>query len=94
MNNPEHAHLLLAPVTLQAIPDGADNLHGLLTALLRSAASELPCAEHRTRGGSRAGTNRRSRLHAAWLFLRYGGDRPRLKTSHLNVAQILENKDA
>jgi hypothetical protein len=90
MNDPEHIHLLRAPVTLQAIPDGADNVQGLLAALLRSAASEPPCADHRTRVGSRAGTNRRSRLRAAWLFLRYGGRRPRSKLSHLNLEQIRE----
>ena len=38
--DPEHAHLLLSPVMIQTMPDGADNLNGLLTAMLRNATKE------------------------------------------------------
>jgi hypothetical protein len=90
MNDPEHAHLPVSPITIQALPDGADNLNGLITSLLRNATMEQECTNQDARTDLRTGTTLRSRIRSAWWFLRNGRHRPASKTFHLNLAQIPE----
>jgi len=69
MNYQEQAHHAVSPITEPAIPDGADNINGLLTVLLRNVSTEDVKAHQCAQLSRRKMKSRRSWIRAVWLVL-------------------------
>jgi hypothetical protein len=68
MNCQEQTNHAVSPITVQAIPDGADNINGLLTALLRNVSTEDVRAHQSAQLSQRKMKSRGSWIRAVWLF--------------------------
>src|SRR5277367_2728842 len=53
MNSREPARAAFSPITIQALPDGSDNISGLLTALLHNVSTEEMRSHQWTRSSRR-----------------------------------------
>jgi hypothetical protein len=86
MNPRKDPDLALSSIAVQAIPDGSDNINGLLTALLGSISAEEARADQCAGVRGRRVRNRGSWIRGAWFFWRQRMER----AVFLNAAQFPE----
>ena len=84
MNSDQLDRQALWAISVQVLPDGSDNINGLLTALLRNVSTADVRAHQCAQASQRK--NRNSWIRAGWLFLSLCVHR----AVYLNPPQLLE----
>jgi hypothetical protein len=69
MKSRNDADLALSPIAVQALPDGSDNINGLLKALLRNVSVKEARAHQCDGARCRRVRSGGSLIRAAWLLL-------------------------